>query len=139
FALLLLSAVGGADTPIVETTNASLDPWDGEKLRVVFAPEGRPAVVFKPGADAWDWSATSKLSIPVENPGDEALTVLLRIESASAGSLTGKTSIAAHSAGDLVIWISAPSPRAMGMIAGPPTAAAGGGSALPVTATEGSV
>jgi hypothetical protein len=125
---------------MVDTTNASLESRDGEKLRIVFGPEGRPAVVFKPRAGAWDWSATSNLAIPVENPGDETLTLVLRIESAAAGSLSGKTSIAPHSAGDLVIRIRPPSPRAMGMIAGPPPGAAGvGGNALPVTATEGSI
>ena len=81
--------------------------------------------------------ATSKLSIPVENPGDEALTLSLRIDSDPDRSLSGKVAIAPHSAGDLAIWIDAPSPRAMGMIAGPSAGLEAG--TLPVTATNGSV
>jgi hypothetical protein len=78
----------------------------------------------------------SKLFIPVENLEAEAVTVLLRIESEPGHLLSGKAAIAPHSAGDLAIWIDAPSPRSMGMIAGPAPVAA---SAIPVTATEGSV
>jgi hypothetical protein len=89
FALPLLSAAAGTDAPVVETTNASIEALEGGKLRVAFSPEGRPAVVLKPSADTWDWSATSKLFIPVENPGDEALTLQLQIESAPGRSLSG--------------------------------------------------
>jgi len=124
-ALSLLSAAAYADAPVVETTNASIEALGGGKLRVALAPEGRPAVVFRPSADAWDWSATSKLLIPVENPGDDALTLQLRIESAPGRSLSGKTSIAPRSAGDVAMWIDAPLPRAMGMHAGPSPKAAG--------------
>ena len=82
----------------------------------------------------------SKLLIPVENPGDEPLTLLLRIESDPGRSLSGKIAIAPHSIGDLAIWIEAHSPRAMGMIAGPSLAAGGlEPHTSPVTATEGSI
>jgi hypothetical protein len=56
-------------------------------------------------ASSAGWAATSKLSIPVENPGDEALTLSLRIHSDPDRSLSGKVAIAPHSAGDLAIWI----------------------------------
>ena len=125
FALPLLSAAAGTDAPVVETTNASIEALEGGKLHVALSPEGRSAVVLKPSADTWDWSATSKLLIPVENPGDEPLTLQLRIESAPGRSLGGQTSIAPHSAGDIAIWIDAPLPRAMGMHAGPSLRAAG--------------
>jgi len=93
-------------------------------------------VLFRPARGAWDWAAVSKLFIPVENLEAEAVTVLLRIESEPGRLLSGKAAIAPHSAGDLAIWIDAPSPRAIGMIGGPAPLAAG---AIPVTATEGSV
>jgi len=46
----------------------------------VFATEDRPALTLKPKGGAWDWSRESRLVIPVENPGDEALTLQLRVE-----------------------------------------------------------
>jgi hypothetical protein len=140
---LLISAVGSAaqgEDPIVEPLYASVESRDGHKLRVVIAPEGQPALIFKPAPGVWDWSQTSKLVIPVDNLGDEPLTLALRIEGEPGRSLRGKVAIAPHSAGDLTIWIDAPSPRAMGMIAGPSPAAAGlEPGTLPVTATWGSI
>lgn len=50
--------------------------------------------------------------------GDEPLTFLLRIAGDAGQSLRGKISIAPRSAGDLAIWIDAPS-CAMGMRARP--------------------
>jgi len=125
---------------IVETSHASIASREGENLRIVFAAEGQPAVLFKPAAGEWDWSLKSKLLIPVENPGGEPLTLLLRVESDPGQSLSGKVAIAPHSIGDLAIWTGARSPRAMGMIAGPSLAAGGlEPHTLPVTATEGSI
>jgi hypothetical protein len=124
----------------IETLNASIESQEGEKLRVAFATEGQPALLFRPDRGAWEWSGTSKLFIPVENPGDEPLTLLLRIESAPRGSLSGKVAMAPRSVSDLVIRLDAPAPRAMGMIAGPLFEAAGlEPHTLPVTATEGSI
>jgi hypothetical protein len=138
--LMLVFSGADADAPVIETTNASVEALGGNKLRVVLAPQGRPAVVLRPATGAWDWSATSKLSIPVENPGDEALTLLLRIESAPAQLMDGQIAITPHSAGDLSVWLGAPSPRAMGMLAGPSLTAAGlEPNTLPVTATWGSI
>ena len=97
---LSISPAGGAtqgDDPIVETSHASIESREGQALRVVFAAEGQPALIFKPSAEAWDWSATSKLVIPVDNSGDEPLTLLLRIENDPARSLSGKVAIAPHS------------------------------------------
>ncbi len=97
-------------------------------------------MLFKPAHGSWDWSATGKLVIPVENPGEEPLTFLLRIDSTAGRSLSGKAAIAPHSAVDLAIWTAAPAPRAMGMIAGPSLRAAGvAPDTLPITATEGSI
>src|SRR5207245_3932545 len=104
------------------------------------AAEDRPALIFKPVAGAWDWSQTGRLAIPVENPGDDALTLLLRVEDNTSRSLTGKVAISPRSASDLVITIGAPPPRSMGMIAGPSPAAAGlDPGTLPVTATDGAI
>src|SRR5207248_6687669 len=70
----------------------------------------------------------------------EPVTLLLRIGDEANRSLSGKVSIAPGTAGDLTLWIDAPSPRQMGMIAGPSLTAAGLElHTLPVTATEGSV
>jgi len=123
----------------VETLNATIESRDGGRLRVVFGKGEQPALLFKPVQGAWNWSATSKLFIPVENPGDEPLDLTLHIESAAGRSLGGSTSIAPHSAGDLTIWIDAPLPRSMGMIGGPSLKAAGLSPNLPVTATKGSI
>jgi hypothetical protein len=144
FPLVISGADGGVARGdpdlIVETLHASIESREGENLRVVFAAEGQPALLFKSAAGAWDWSEKSKLLIPVENPGDEPLTLLLRIESDPGQSLSGKVAIAPHSIGDLAIWIEAHSPRAMGMIAGPSPAAGGlEPHTSPVTATEGSI
>jgi hypothetical protein len=93
----------------------------------------------------WDWSLTSKLVLPVDNLGGEPLTLRLRVTSAGDSSapsrtLSGEVTIAPKSAGQLTIWLDAPSPRAMGMTAGPSLAAAGlEPGTLPVTGTRGSV
>ena len=124
----------------LETSNATIESRDSERLRIVFANEGRPALLWRPVRGVWDWSATSKLIIPAANPGDEALTLVLRLESTGGQSLNGQISIAPRSAGNLTTWIDAPSPRAMGMVASPSLKAAGlEPSSLPVTATWGSV
>jgi hypothetical protein len=142
-ALMLISARAGAsENPdfTVETVNAAIESRNGQRLRVVFSKEEQPALVFTPVHGAWDWSATSKLVIPVENPGDEPLSLTLRIEGAADQSLRGGVSIAPHSGGDLTIWINAPLPRSMGMIGGPSLKAAGlEPNTLPVTATRGSI
>src|SRR5229473_2748600 len=109
----------------IETLNATIESREGEKLRVAFATEGQPALLFRPDRGGWEWSGTSKLFIPLENPGDEPLTLLLRIESAPRGSLSGKVTMAPRSASDLAIRLDAPAPRAMGMIARPSLQAVG--------------
>jgi len=97
-ALSLLIAAAGEDEIIVETSNATIESRQGQRLRVVFAAEDRPALIFKPEAGAWDWSQTSRLVIPVENPANEALTLLLRVEGNASRSLTGKVAISPQSA-----------------------------------------
>ena len=139
-ALSLLIAAAGGDEIIVETSHATIESRQGQRLRVVFAAEDRPALIFKPEAGAWDWSQTSRLVIPVENPANEALTLLLCVEDNASRSLTGKVAISPQSAGNLVISIGAPPPRSMGMTAGPSLAAAGlEPGTLPVTATDGAI
>jgi hypothetical protein len=128
------------DEPVVDTSNAVIVSRDGERLRVRFAAEGQPALLFKPRGGAWDWRETSKLVMPVENPGGEPATLLLRIADEANRVLNGKATVAPGSAGELALWIDAPSPHSMGMIAGPSPRAAGiEPRAVPVTATEGSV
>ena len=99
--LALLVFADEGDGPVIETSNAVIGSPDGERLRVVFAAEGQPALLFKPKEGAWDWRHTSKLVIPVENPGGEPVTLLLRIDDDAGRSLNGKISIAPGSAGDL--------------------------------------
>ena len=108
-ALSLLVAAAGGDEIIVETSHAIIESHEGKRLRVVFAAEDRPTLIFKPEAGAWDWSQTSQLVIPVENPGDEALTMSLSVEDHTSRSLTGKVAIAPQSAGSLAISVGAPS------------------------------
>jgi hypothetical protein len=139
-ALSLLIATTGGDEIIVETSHATIGSWEGQRLRVVFAAEDRPALIFRPEAGAWDWSRTRRLVIPVDNPGDEALTLLLQVEDHMKRSLTGEVAIAPRTAGNLAISIGAPPPRSMGMIAGPSLAPAGlEPGTLPVTATDGAI
>jgi len=137
-ALLVLIAEADVDE-IVETLHATIESKEGQRLRVVFASEDRPAITFKPKGGAWDWSQKSRLVIPVENPSDQALTLQLRVEDPKRW-LTGQAAIAPRSSGNLAISISAPPPVSMGMIAGPSLAPAGlDPGTLPVTATEGSI
>ena len=137
-ALLVLIAEADVDE-IVETLHATIESKEGQRLRVVFASEDRPAITFKPKGGAWDWSQKSRLVIPVENPSDQALTLQLRVEDPKRW-LTGQAAIAPRSSGNLAISISAPPPVSMGMIAGPSLAPAGlDPDTLPVTATEGSI
>ena len=79
-ALLLLIAAGAEEEIIVEPTHATIESKEGQRLRVVFATEDQPALTLNPKEGAWDWSRESRLVIPVENPGDEALTLQLRVE-----------------------------------------------------------
>ena len=141
--MLLISTGSGAaeNTDVtVETVNAAIVSRDGQQLRVVFAKEEQPALLLKPAQGVWNWSATSKLLIPVENPSDDPVALMLRIESAPGQSLRGSVTIAPHSAGDLTIWLDAPLPRSMGMIGGPSLKAAGlEPNTLPVRATGGSI
>jgi hypothetical protein len=137
---LTVGSSARGDEPVVEASNATIEAKNGRKLSVVFAAESQPVLVFRPARGVWDWSATSKLFIPVENPGDEPATLELAITDDRGGSLSGNISIAPRSAGDLAVWIKAPLPRSMGMIAGPSLKAAGiEPSTLPVTATKGSI
>src|SRR5690242_11507718 len=136
----LPASANDGDLPVVETSNAAIASQDGERLRVVFAAEGQPALLFKAGSGKWDWQNKSKLVIPVGNPSGEPVTLLLRIEDEAHRSLSGKIAIAPADSGDLALWIDAPAPRSMGMIAGPSLTAAGlEPHGLRVTATEGSV
>jgi hypothetical protein len=141
--LSLLAAAGaaaGVVHPVVETADAAIEGRAGDHLRLRYAAADRPVVRFKPARGAWDWSTTGTIVVPVTNPGSQALTLILSVESAAGGAvLSGKAAIAPEGAGDLVIRIDGPPPRAMGMIGGPPPAGAGAAKTLPVTATTGSV
>jgi hypothetical protein len=139
-ALSLLVTTAAGEEILVEPTHATIESQEGQRLRVVFATEDRPALTLKPKGGAWDWSRESRLVIPVENPSDETLTLQLRVEDQKRRSLTGKVAIAPRSSSNLAISISAPPPLSMGMIAGPSLAPAGlDPGILPVTATDGSV
>ncbi|HKD35243.1 MAG TPA: hypothetical protein VKB78_00540, partial [Pirellulales bacterium] len=122
--MALVTAASGDDGPVVEMSNAVIVSRDEERLRVVFAAERQPTLLFKPRGGAWDWRVTSKLVISVENPGAEPVTLLLQVEDDGNRALNGKIAIAPVSTGDLVLWTEAASPRAMGMIGGPSLAAA---------------
>src|SRR5205814_3763001 len=123
--LALLVSASQGDGTVVEASDAIIEARDGTGMRVAFAAEGQPAVLFKPADGAWDWSRTGKLVIPVENPGGEPVTLLLRVSDGADRSLSGKISIAPGTAGDLALWIDAPLPRQMGMIGGPSLTTAG--------------
>src|SRR5690348_12976515 len=106
--LALLASASEGDGTVVEASDAIIEARDGTGLRVVFAAAGQPAVLFKPADGAWDWGRTGKLVIPVENPGGEPGTLLLRVSDSADRSLSGKISIAPDSAGAVTLWIDAP-------------------------------
>ena len=138
----LLPLVSAADSggPVVETSHATIASRDGQNLRIVFEAEEQPALLLRPAEAAWDWAQTSRPIIPAENPGDEPLTLQLRVEDDARRSLTGSAAIAPRCAGNLAISLTAPPPRSMGMIAGASLAAAGlEPGTLPVTATDGAI
>ncbi len=130
------AAVAAEIEPTVETRQATIEARDARGLRVRFEAANEPSLLFRPARGFWDWQATSKLVIPVDNPGGEPLTLRLGVDSAEGRSLAGQVTIAAGSTGNLAIWLEAPSPRAMGMVAGASLPEPG---TLPLTATKGSV
>ena len=135
-----IASAGDDAQPIVETSHATIEAREGRKIEVVFAAQNQATLVFRPAGSAWDWSPTSRLFIPVENPGDAPITLHTEVEDARGGLLSGNISMAPHSVGDVAIWIEAPLPRSLGMIAGPSLRAAGfEPNILPVTATKGSI
>src|SRR5215471_10714090 len=89
-ALLLLMTTAVGEEVLVEPTHVTIEATEGQRLRVVFATEDRPALTLKPKGGAWDWSRESRLIIPVENPSDEALTLQLSVEDQTRRPLTGK-------------------------------------------------
>jgi hypothetical protein len=102
-------ALGGDGAePIVETSHATIEARDGRKMEVVFAAANQAALVYRPAQGAWDWSATSKLFIPVDNLGDAPITLRVAIEDAGDGSLSGNISMAPRSAGDIAIGLRLP-------------------------------
>jgi Beta-galactosidase len=126
--------------PTVEAERATIEPGEDGRLRVLLAAGGEPMLLFKPAHGVWDWSKTSRLAIPVDNEGDAPLTLTLRVEDAAWQSLAGAIAIAPRTARQLTIWLAAPPPRSLGMVAGPSLAAAGlDPRTLPVTATRGVV
>ena len=88
--LLLLITTAAGEEVLVEPTHVTIESKEGQRLRVVFATEDRPALTLKPKGGAWDWSRESRLIIPVENPSGEALTVRLRVEDQKRRSMTGE-------------------------------------------------
>jgi hypothetical protein len=75
---------GQNDEPLVETLHAAIEAREGRQLKVVFAAEGQPALLFKPGAGSWNWSATSKLVIPIDNPLETLKTIRALLEKLQA-------------------------------------------------------
>ncbi len=130
------AAVAAEIEPTVETRQATIEARDARGLRVRFEAANEPSLLFRPARGFWDWQATSKLVIPVDNLGGEPLTLRLGVDSAEGRSLVGQVTIAAGSTGNVAIWLDAPSPRAMGMVAG---ASLPQPKSLPLTATKGSV
>ena len=137
--LVSASSFAGLVQLSVEAGHATIEPVGDGRLNVQLAAGERRVLVFTPAHGVWDWSATSKLVIPVDNRGDAQLTLTMDVNS-GAEVLAGAATIAPGTAQNLTMWLAAPPPRTMGMIAGPSLAAAGAEPAnLPVTATTGLV
>ena len=60
-ALLLLMTTAAGEEIVVEPTHATIEATEGQRLRVVFATEDRPALTFKPSGAAWGSSSQSKI------------------------------------------------------------------------------
>lgn len=105
----------GAYLPSVTAESAA----QGEILRrATFSPGERPILRLKPQSGSWDWSASSAMSLRVQNAMDWALTVDVTIESADGKRLTTQVALPAGSAQTLLVPLGATSPRAQGMRAG---------------------
>jgi hypothetical protein len=48
YCLALPVSASEGDAPAVQTSHAAIAPRDGGRLRVVFAAEGQPGMLFKP-------------------------------------------------------------------------------------------
>lgn len=105
----------GAYLPSVTAESAA----QGEILRrATFSPGKRPILRLKPQSGSWDWSASSAMSLRVQNAMDWALTVDVTIESADGKRLTTQVALPAGPAQTLLVPLGATSPRAQGMRAG---------------------
>ena len=93
----------------------------GEILRrLTFKPVEQPAIRLLPQSGHWDWSDAGAVSLRIQNAMDWAITLDVIIESAGGKLLRARLALPAGPAQTLLLPLSATSPLAHGMRAGPP-------------------
>lgn len=115
----------------VETENAQLDVAAGRPLdqqspaaRVAFGVADWPQVILRPGAHAWDLSGAEMLVVPVENPEEVPVDLVIRVDEERRGaegprSRAGGARILPHQVTAVVLPLQELDSMSMGMVAGP--------------------
>jgi hypothetical protein len=119
-----------ADTSVV-TENAQLDiaadsPFNqpGPAARVAFGFAEWPQVILRPAARPWDLSGAEMLVVPVANPEDVAVDLVIRVDEERRGvegppSRAGGARILPHQVTALVLPLQELDSMSMGMVASP--------------------
>ena len=123
----LLSFVKPTDVVSVDSSAASFpeltaEPTpEGEVLRrFTFTAAKQPSLRLSPQKGDWDWSQQGAMSLRLQNAMDWALTLHVRIESRDGKALYSRIALPAGPAQTLLVPLTATSPLARGMRAGPP-------------------
>lgn len=123
----LFSFVRPTDVVRVESQAASFpeltaEPTaEGEVLRrFTFSAAEHPSLRLSPQAGDWNWSQQTAMSLRLQNAMDWAVTLDVRIESRDGKALHSRIDLPAGPAQTLLVPLSAISPGAQGMRAGPP-------------------
>ncbi|MEK1904424.1 MAG: beta-agarase [Pseudomonas sp.] len=94
---------------------------EGEVLRrFTFNAAEHPNLRLSPQSGDWDWSQSGAMSLRLQNAMDWAITLDVRIESRDGKVLTSRIALPAGPAQTLLVPLTASSPLARGMRAGPP-------------------
>ena len=88
--------------------------------RLTFKSVAQPALRLVPQAGQWNWSGAAAMTLRVQNAMDWAVTLDVEIESAGGKRLRARIALPAGPAQTLIMPLTATSPLAHGMRAGPP-------------------
>lgn len=94
---------------------------NGEIMRrLAFNPAPQPSLRLAPQSGHWDWSQQGAMSLRLQNGMDWDLTLEVTIESQDGKRLVSRIALPAGPPQTLLVPLTATSPRALGMRAGPP-------------------